>query len=219
MVEVSIRTGLRRGEVCGLKWRHIDAANLLTHLDSQLILEGGKVTEGPVKERRAKGAIPIDRDLLEMLQAQPKRSEYVFTTEDGKPIRPDNYSRDWKQFRARQAKRGVNTVGLTLHSLRTTFISLHLQNQTDIRTIAELVNHADPAFTLRKYARSNDEVKRKAQNRLANELKKRRKRAQQNHPQPQPADPTNAKRSKKKLSLGAEAREERVPGRFKPEKS
>jgi integrase len=170
MFLVSVETGLRRGELCGLKWADVCEEKSDLRVRTAIRIVDGQMEEGPVKEKKSKPAIPLTPDALKSMLSQPRRSQYVFTTEDGYPVRPDNLTRDWQQFRARMKKRGIDLGKMRLHDLRATFITLNLVNGTDVRTVSELVGHSNPAFTLQKYARSTTALKEAAIDKLKDKL-------------------------------------------------
>jgi integrase len=175
MFLVAIETGLRRGELCGLRWDALDESKKELRVRTAIRIVDGQMEEGPLKEKKSKPAIPLTPDALNAILRQPRRSQYVFTTEDGFPIRPDNFSRDWKQLRERLKNRGIDLGTMRLHDLRASFITLNLVSGADVRTVSELVGHSNPAFTLQKYARSTAALKEAAINRLTDKLTEARK--------------------------------------------
>lgn len=148
MFAVMVMTGMRRGEACSLKWRQVGGEGI--HLED---------TKSPSGDRM----IPLIGRARELIEAQPRRSEFVFTAESGAPVDPDNLSRAWRAFRDRA---GIDPR-VRLHDLRTTFITELVRRGVDVRTVQALAGHADPRTTLGVYAQASEEAKRAAVEKLS----------------------------------------------------
>jgi integrase len=81
----------------------------------------------------------------------------VVADELGEPIPPDKYS---KMFRQLSKKAGLRTI--RLHDVRHTALTLMALNGVPLAVVAAWAGHADPAFTLRVYAHSQDDAIRNA---------------------------------------------------------
>ena len=106
LIELDAHTGMRRGEVCGLRWTDVDTKNKIIHVRQQLKIitvpkeEDNsktkniyKVTAGPLKTKNARRDIPIDDRLVLLLKKhkawQPKPS--LATEEEYKKTRSSIY--------------------------------------------------------------------------------------------------------------------------------
>lgn len=161
MVTVARDTGLRRGEICGLKWSDLKRDHLgnpFLIITQQIVRTEGSIGESTTKTRTSfKREVDLTPDALRAIESQPRRSEYIFTTETGRPVRPDNLSRD---FRLLREKAGM--PDLKLHGLRASYISIMLEAGNDVRTVQELVGHSSSRVTQEVYARSRRDLKVKA---------------------------------------------------------
>ncbi len=91
---------------------------------------------------------------------------WVFPDQKGGPLRQSNVlGRSFNPIVARAKVRRI-----TFHGLRHSFASLLLANGIDIRTVSELLGHADPAMTLRVYAHAMPGHNRAAADKLRNIL-------------------------------------------------
>jgi len=162
-IVVAATVGLRRGEVCALRWSDIDAAGALTVRRSHAMADG-RVVVGPPKARHASDApevVPIAGETLEalaMLRAlQLERAEtvnapvpadgYVLSA-DGMgnvPRRPDRFGRE-----VREAGRRIG-VDASPHRLRHFMASRLVGEGVDIATVSTRMRHRDTALTLRSY--------------------------------------------------------------------
>jgi integrase len=149
--------GARRGEVCRLRWSHID-------LDRGEILVGGKITSLPGELRdedwtknRSKRRVALGPAVVELLRArrveQAKQAlasgvslssdAYVFSHEaDGsRPIRPDGVT---QRFTALARRLGVQC---RLHDLRHFLVTQLIAAGVDVRTVSGRVGHRDGGRT------------------------------------------------------------------------
>lgn len=142
MLVVSLHTMLRRSEVCGLKWSEI--------VGGSVVLERDKTDD-----RRA---VPLSPQAAQIVSAQPRRSEFVFTREDGSPTDPDWYSKEWRRWRDAH---GLDPR-VRLHDLRGTGITILLAEGYDLKTVQGLARHRSARTTLDIYAQAVDSNKREA---------------------------------------------------------
>jgi integrase len=167
-------SGLRRGEIAGLRWCDIDFdAGTLSVERTRVELGGGPTTvvENEPKTVSSRRTLPLDEGLLAVLRrasahyAQEKLglgqahadSGYVACNEAGQPYTPGALTHMWHKL-AEAA--GVRRIRLhdARHSCGT---ALHLRG-VPLAVIAKWLGHADPAITARTYAHSQDEALRDA---------------------------------------------------------
>lgn len=93
MYYIELATGLRRGELLGLKWGDIDMVNGTIRVQRQVARIDGEVVEAPLKTKNSYRNVSIGPDAIEVLKEQKKKvgdSEYVFPSPNGGPISPDS---------------------------------------------------------------------------------------------------------------------------------
>lgn len=144
-------TGMRIGELCRLRWRHVDLAG------GWLAVPGTK-TENAARHVMIRGAL---RDVLGELRARAANLEPtapVFPTSAGKPqdshnLRNRVFHRTADRARELAAERGIDWPEgkLVPHSMRHTFASVMCAIGEDRMTTREEIGHADPLFTERVY--------------------------------------------------------------------
>ncbi len=146
IVTVALHTGMRRGEILGLKWEQVDLKHGFILLD--------KTKSG---ERRE---IPIDTTLEDMFNEMPHSVEsiYVFTDRDGNP-----YKGIKRSFKTATEKAGIHDF--RFHDLRHTFASHLIMNGVDLTSVKELLGHASLSMTMR-YSHLSPSHKRRAVNTL-----------------------------------------------------
>ena len=146
IVTVALNTGMRRGEILGLRWEQVD----LRH--GFILLETSKNGE-----RRE---IPINTTLEYLFKEMPHsvESKYVFVDKNGKP-----YKEIKRSFST--ALRRVGISDFRFHDLRHTFASHLVMAGIDLTSVKELLGHKTITMTLR-YSHLAPEHKRKAVNTL-----------------------------------------------------
>ena len=142
IVIVALNTGMRKGEILGLKWERVD----LRH--GFIFLENTKNGE-----RRE---IPINTTLRTTLEAIPHgpESEYVFTDRNGNPFKDIRRS-----FKTALKRAGIQDF--KFHDLRHCFASHLVMAGVDLTTVKELLGHKTLTMTLR-YSHLSPGHKKKA---------------------------------------------------------
>ncbi len=92
MYYIELATGLRRGELLGLKWEDIDLERGTIQVRRQIARINGEVVEAPLKTKNSYRSVSIGHDAVEILKEQRRKtnSEYVFPSPTGGPISPDS---------------------------------------------------------------------------------------------------------------------------------
>jgi len=168
---LSLTTGLRQGEVLGVRWEDIDLdAGTLT-VNGQLQKFDGKLQWVPTKTVKSKRTIVIPAVALTALQAHHdrQRSEaacnkptgYVFTTRDGKPLMARNV---YRRFLELSEQAGLPRI--RFHDLRHTAATLMLAQGVDPRTIMEILGHSQISLTLNTYSHVLGSMKQSAADKI-----------------------------------------------------
>ena len=147
---MELATGLRRGELLGLKWEDIDLEHGELRVKRQVARINGEVVEAPLKTKNAYRTLPLSEDTIQILKVQKKKvgqSPWVFPSPTGGPISPDSVGN--------MLHRVLKRAGLSrirFHDLRHTFATLALQNGVDVKTVSGMLGHYSAGFTLDTYA-------------------------------------------------------------------
>ena len=160
MYYIELATGLRRGELLGLKWEDLDLQQGTLRVQRQVSRINGEVVEAPLKTKNSYRTISLGADAVEILKAQRKKcgsSPYMFPSPTGGPISPDSVL----QMLHRVLKR-VGLPKVRFHDLRHTFATVALQNGVDIKTVSGMLGHYSAGFTLDTYAHVTTAAQREA---------------------------------------------------------
>jgi integrase len=160
-VLIALSTGMRIGEICALEFEDLDFKNDLINVRRTLQRiyipgEGTKVIIGTPKSNSSVRIIPMTKYLRECLLTL-KKERYVIGTE--KPVEP------------RLLRKGFNKIlkenqmdHYKFHSLRHTFATLCISSNIDIKTVSELLGHANAKMTLDIYTHTTLKQKTNAIN-------------------------------------------------------
>ena len=162
---LELATGLRRGELLGLKWEDIDLQKGDLRVKRQVSRINGEVMEAPLKTKNAYRTLPLAEDTIDVLKEQREKvgsSPWVFPSPNGGPISPDSV--------LHMLHRVLKRAGLPrvrFHDLRHTFATLALQNGVDIKTVSGMLGHFSAGFTLDTYAHVTGAAQRQAAGKMA----------------------------------------------------
>ena len=165
---IDLATGLRRGELLGLKWEDVDLEKGELRVRRQIGRISGEVIEMPLKTKNAYRTLPLSADAVNVLKEQKQKagnSPWVFPSPTGGPMSPDSV--------LHMLHRVLKRAGLPevrFHDLRHTFATLALQNGVDIKTVSGMLGHFSAGFTLDTYAHVTTSAKREAANTMGNVL-------------------------------------------------
>jgi len=171
LFELASRSGMRRGELCGLRWSDVDLEAKRLTVTVQLTVVGGVVEEGPTKSEAGERSVPLDDGLVAMLKAHRTQqrkdrlawgeawvdSGRVFVLEDGSQLNPDSVS---ERFRA--ITRAADLPPVRLHAMRSGAATMALAAGVPMKTVSEMLGHANEKITSNVYTAVGDELKREA---------------------------------------------------------
>lgn len=173
-----LTTGIRIGELCALKWEHIDfdseklkirqTIQRLMKLDDDGEKNSTSLVIGTPKSNSSIRDIPI-HDIIKVLQMHRENmikhygsaivnsSEYIITHRLGHPTEPKTIQ---KYFKKTLADACINEANF--HSLRHTFATRALEAGVDFKTLSILLGHSDISVTMNCYAHVLDDTKSNA---------------------------------------------------------
>jgi integrase len=176
---LSAITGMRRGEILGLRWSDIDFDEKLLVINQTVVSVNYEILTGGPKTAGSHRRVALDDQTLGILLAhqaaqQEEREavgpiyvdyDLVFARLEGSPTHPDYFSQTFD--------RTVKRVGLPkvrLHDLRHTNATVGLAIGVPTKIMSLRLGHATTAFTQDVYMQSIDQLERDAAIRIANAL-------------------------------------------------
>lgn len=161
---ISLFTGLRRGEVCGLKWSDVDLTRGVMWVRRSIgESEGGStyIKEPKTGESRDVAIPGRLADILKRRRAsQP--SGCVWVVGDTDFMKPHTLTREWGAIVKNYRIKGVEGRLCTFHDLRHTWATAAVAGGIDIKTVSSNLGHANAAMTLNIYASADPDAKRRA---------------------------------------------------------
>lgn len=163
---MALSTGLRRGELCALRWSDLHGGNQVKIQHSRSTVVGQGVLESDTKNHRTRIVVMpqiVFDDLGELFTEQALENNgadwngLIFQRK-GKPIHPDSFSRHLRQLYDRNGF----PEEYHLHTMRHFFATYLLEHGTSKQVAADLLGHADTAFLERTYCHPQDIYKEEA---------------------------------------------------------
>jgi integrase len=160
---LSALRGLRRGEVCGLRWTELDLDHGVLFVERNRTTAGYAIIEGDPKTSAGRRAVALDQATVQVLRDHRQRqrdqqtrreaagqgwvdSGYVFIRKDGSPIHPGYAS---GRFRFLIQRSGLPPV--RLHDLRHGAASLAHEAGADLKILQDLLGHSSIVVTADTY--------------------------------------------------------------------
>jgi integrase len=154
---LAARTGMRRGEILGLRLQDFDPESGRIQIRQTLISTDYKLSFGNTKTGAGKRSITLDRETVAALQAHIGRQseemaemgddysdkELIFANPDGSPKHPVLFSQEFDRH-----VRDAALPTIRFHDLRHTFATLALQAGINVKIVSAKLGHAHVAFTL-----------------------------------------------------------------------
>jgi integrase len=159
---LAIYTGMRRGEILGLKWCDVDFSNKRIHVNRSLAhVPKSGYTLTTLKTKSSKRQIPIPEFVLNELRRHKdiqdewkelvgdlyQNQDLVICTNTGTMQDPRNVIRAMKRI-TKEAK----VTAIRFHDMRHTHASILISSGVDVVKIAARLGHVNPKITLEFYA-------------------------------------------------------------------
>jgi integrase len=179
-VNLLIFSGLRRGEIVGLKWSDIDYDGQIISVRRALKYVPGKgIFEGDPKTFKSIRSIKLPDFIFELLKTYKvwqleerikvgdrwQDNDYIFTKWNGEPMNLDTIGGYLKKFTNKHNLKPVH-----MHSLRHTNATLLIANGVDLKTVSSRLGHADLSTTGNIYTHAINAADAKASDALENIL-------------------------------------------------
>ncbi|WP_034092089.1 tyrosine-type recombinase/integrase [Streptacidiphilus albus] len=181
LFELALRTGLRKGELLGLRWEDLDLTGATASIRRTLQrTNSAGLTALPTKTHSSERRIALPTECLRSLEQHRERqteereaagtswkvSGYVFTRPDGSPIDGSTLTRHFNAL-----LRGAALRRIRFHDLRHSAATLLLEQGVELVVIRDLLGHAHIGVTASVYAHVRLRLQRDAIDLLGNALR------------------------------------------------
>jgi integrase len=170
-------TGLRRGEVLGLRWRDLDFEARRLAVTQTLVCVRYAVVVSTPKTARGKRSVALDTGTVAALRAHRKRlleerlylglgapspDDLVFTSQDGSPLHPGQFADRFERL-----VKAAGVPRIRFHDLRHTHATLALQAGVHPKVVSERLGHASVSITLDTYSHAIPALQEEAADKVA----------------------------------------------------
>jgi integrase len=169
-------TGMRRGEVLGLRWADLDLERHRLAVRQTVITINYEVSIGQPKTQKGRRSISLDSGTIEALASHRARQQaereslgaayadrdLVFAKTDGSPLNPDYFSKVFDHTVSR-----LEIPRIRLHDLRHTHATLGLAVGIPVKVMSDRLGHATAAFTQDVYMHVSPQQDGEAAERIA----------------------------------------------------
>ena len=157
-----LTTGLRRGEICGLRWQDFDEKTGRLHIRRSVMnCAGGGVRVGETKTAKGTRTIQLPLSTIEILKDRKKKSysDWIFPnlTIPELPLSPQAAYR-----RLKTLLRYAELPMIRFHDLRHTFATHALSSGVDAKTLSGILGHTNASFTRDTYTHVTTDMQKKA---------------------------------------------------------
>lgn len=154
-----LETGMRIGEMCGVKWEDIDIEKRIIKIKrtvQRIYKPDNKSSEmniGSTKTSAGERIVPINEKVCEFLKVQRKNGNIYVASGKENPTEP----RTHRQYHTRVMKK-IGIKYITPHGLRHTFATRAIQHGVDPKTVSAILGHSNSNITLNIYTSVTDEM-------------------------------------------------------------
>lgn len=149
---LGLMLGLRRGEICGLRWTDVSFPEREIHIVNQRQRLGtGEIVDCSPKSRSSVRTLPIPEALMPLLRAHRQFSGYLCT------ITPSGLDAAHRRLVSR-----LELPYIPLHGLRHTMATSCIRHGGEMRSLQQLLGHANYATTANRYTHPDPEMLRRA---------------------------------------------------------
>jgi integrase len=166
----AVHTGLRQGELLGLKWADVDLAGRRLSVRRALKVTDHGLDFGPPKNNASRRSVPLSKSAMAALRAHRSRQneerlqlgdlwqdhDLVFPNRIGKPL--DHGNLYYREYKPLLQKAGLGDEGFNFHSLRHTFATELFNQRKRPKIIQSLLGHSSIIQTMDTYSHLLDDV-------------------------------------------------------------
>lgn len=180
VVVLAAGLGLRREEICGLRWPCVDFANRVVRVRQARTTAGAAIVEKETKNKSSARTLYLSDSIYELLMREQRRQQenclrdgtdwdgtgMVLVDRHGEPYPPNAVSLAFSRFIQRN-----NLPKITLHGLRHTFATVASAQGAPLFDIGKALGHSTPATTGRIYTHLLDQTHATILSRVAAAMK------------------------------------------------
>lgn len=178
-IKMALHTGMREGELCGLRWKDVDLNGSVLHIRNVIGRDGNKTYQKEPKTGGSRRDVPLPPEMVAALKKRrasmmeecmdagvPMTPElFVLGRIDGSYMAPHSLWREWKAIAKSLGLVGTEGKVPVFHDLRHTFATVAIKSGADVKSVSSILGHSNAAMTLNIYASADAEAKRRTMER------------------------------------------------------
>lgn len=154
MFRLAGATGMRRGELVGLRWGDVNLEGERINVRRQITSTDYIVRQDEPKSERGLRVVTLDPGTVEVLRSIPRHeSGHVFVDTNGRTRHPESVARIFTRLAVRSGQPPIR-----FHDLRHSHVAHLIEAGVDPLTISRRLGHASVAFTLDRYGHLFDQA-------------------------------------------------------------
>ena len=170
-VLLALSTGIRIGELCALRWNRVSISEKIIRITNTIQRLKNPERDGPrtkiligaPKSDQSFRIIPLTEHMAALCASlEPDRQDAFLLTGSNRFMEPRTL-----QYRLKKYAVDCGLAGLHFHTLRHTFATRCMEAGVEIKSLSEILGHANTSITLECYIHSSMEIKRKNINKLS----------------------------------------------------
>ncbi len=174
-----LQTGLRTGELIGLKWSDIDFENRTMKIERSMEYryKVGEWRVGPPKSKSGYRTVPLTEEAIRILENQKARNkclkvipiewkDTIFLCRNGTPVKNSTYDTGLFKYCDR-----VEIPRFSMHVLRHTFATRCIEGGMKPKTLQKILGHSNIGITMNLYVHITEDEKQKEIDLVADALK------------------------------------------------
>ncbi len=184
--ELALSTGMRSGELRGLRWQDIDFKNKLIHVNHSLNFNNNEYYLDTPKTATSKRDIPMLDNVYNVLRhrkkqqaelrlslgdqwkSKPGLEDLIFTSEFGYPMNRDRFKLNLNEVIDKINQDGVKFEHITPHTFRHTFATRCIENGMQPQVLKTILGHSKLAMTMDLYSHVLPNIKADEMQKIAN---------------------------------------------------
>lgn len=167
--------GLRRGEMCALRWDDVDLESNIVHVHDNCVIAGKEVITKGTKSKAGTRDISVTGEVVEALKEARRQyleeklqlgkmfhdGGFVIRKENGEPFRPDSLSQKWRRFLEKN-----DLPHIRLHDTRHSNATALIQAGVSPKVVQARLGHSDVSITLNTYTHVTEAMDKEAANKV-----------------------------------------------------
>lgn len=172
LLVLAVTSGMRQGELLGLRWRDVDLDAGILEVRHQMQRINGEFQLVEPKSKKSRRILALNERVVEALRTHRTKQaadrlrnglhwedwDLVFANEIGKPVEVTNLTQ--RYFRPLLERAGLPRI--RFHDIRHSAATLMLGANVQIKVVSDMLGHSQSAFTMDRYQHVNLQMQRDA---------------------------------------------------------